>query len=107
MAPQVPEPVRHRAVPSIHHSSRLTAVKEVGWKFAGITPPGGAGVVVVVEPVEPVVDVVEVADVLVVAEDVDVAEGVVVPPQAAPTKVSAATATPIRARTNPPRSGDS
>jgi hypothetical protein len=43
--------VVHRAVPSIHHSSRLTAVNDLGWKPAGITPPTGIGVVVVVEEV--------------------------------------------------------
>jgi hypothetical protein len=74
-------------------------VNEVGWKSAGITPPGGAGAVVVV--LELVVRVVRVVE---VAEDVDVVEDVVVLPQAAPAKVSAATATPTSARANPSRS---
>jgi hypothetical protein len=99
IALQVPEPVRHRAVPSIHHSSRLTAVNEVGWKSAGMTPPGGTGNVVAVEDVVEVVeDVDEDVDVVELVEDVDVAEGVDVLPQAAPARVSAATVTPISAR---------
>ncbi|MGD0593944.1 MAG: hypothetical protein ABSB54_09750 [Acidimicrobiales bacterium] len=75
-------------------------MNEVGWKSAGITPPGGTGNVVVVEVVE-VVEVIEVVDVVDVVEVVEVVELVHVPP----TTARAATATPISARARPPRFG--
>ena len=101
MAPQVPDPVRHRAVPSIHHASRLTAVNELAWKPAGIGPPGGPtagpGAVVVgelvVELVGPVV-------VEAVVEEVDRGEEFGVLPHAAPVRARAVTTTPVRARAN-------
>jgi hypothetical protein len=78
MASQVPEPLRHRAVPSSHHSSRLTDVNEAGWKSAGITPPFGPVVAVLVDGVVEVVEVVAAVAVVVasVVDDV-VIEGVV------------------------------
>ncbi len=115
IAPQIPGPVRHRALPSNHHSSRLTAVNEVAWKSAGITPPAGTGDVVVVEPVESVVDVVDevsVDEVEVDEVEVDEVEIVVelvvvvvvgVLLQAAPARARAAKATPNRPRRGPIR----
>jgi hypothetical protein len=97
IAPHVPEPVRHRAVPSSHHSSRLTAVNELGLKSAGMAPPAGPGVVVVVElveVVEGVVVVVEVVDLDMVVVVV-VVEVAVVLLQAAAVRARAASATPI------------
>src|ERR1019366_3097101 len=93
--PQVPDPVRHRAVPSIHHASRLTAVNEVAWKPVGIGPPGGpttgTGAAVVGELV-----VVEATVVAVV----DRGEEVGVPPHAAPVRARTVTTTPARTPAN-------
>jgi hypothetical protein len=79
IAPQVPELVRHRAVPSIHHSWRLTAVNDLGWKSAGMTPPPGPGMVVVVELVGAEVEVVELVGVLLHAAAVRVRTARAVP----------------------------
>jgi hypothetical protein len=101
MAPQVPDPVRHRAVPSIHHASRLTAVNEVAWKPVGIGPPGGpttgTGAVVVAGLVVEL-DGLVVVEATVVAE-VEGGEAVVLP-HAAPVRARAVTATPARAPAN-------
>ena len=51
IASQIPCPDAHRAVPSTHHSSRLTAVNELGWKSVGM-PAGGALLPVMNEVVE-------------------------------------------------------
>jgi hypothetical protein len=99
MAPHVPDPVRHRAVPSTHHASKLTAVNEVDWKPAGTGPPGGLtagrGAVVVgafrVELVGTVV--VEMA----VVEEVDRGEEAGLLPHAAPVMARAVRTTPVRA----------
>jgi len=96
----------HRAVPSIHHSSRLTAVNEIGRKSAGSTPPGGfapvpggvvpGAVVGVTVEVVGVVEVVEdVEDVGAPVVDVELLEAAGELLQAALVRASAATATPI------------
>ncbi len=69
-------------------------MNEIGWKSAGITPPRGPGVVVVVERVE----VVEGVDVAAEVEGVDVELVEVVLLQAAAVSARAAKATPISPR---------